>query len=710
MTVAHVPEVAFTPGVTIGDSCAAAWMQQVTLRLRREVSWRWHQRGVAQPDVGRLTPTDGASPVQESLDRLRYWDARRSFFETDVSAAYLTRKIGATAVSNTHPTRGSFGWVVETLALDDVASFALAMGLVARFDAAAGPVLAACQGDSTRTEPSLALVQRLWDAPERCLGLADPTHALWRYGLLQSSRGAAIADWDAAFAVAPLVAERLLTLEASPRLARIEGDPERLTEVMQPLVDRLAAPARGLRVLPMRGQRGVPYAAVAGALAAAAGREVCLPAATAVAEPASLQSVLTLAWLCGVDILLEDEASSPEHDSVLSQLSAARALPITVYLAMLGQRDLATLPRELTLPPLMVAPLSYDQRVTRLRTGLADKALGLEDALAEAGRRFRYEAETLDGICAGLAARPGPLTAQDLFAACRSAIPMQAGELAQPVRPRFRPDELALPAPQQKQFDEIERAMRSLTRVHYGWGTGRVWNESGISVLFAGPSGTGKTMAAEVLAAKLDIPMFRINLSQVVNKYIGETEKNLERVFDAADVSETLLFFDEADALFGRRTEVRDAHDRYANLEISYLLERMERFKGLAVLATNRRGDLDEAFLRRLRYVVEFPLPDAPQRLEIWRRVVPRGVDAAQLDFEFLARQFQLSGGNIRSAVFNACLQAAADQPPAAESKPQLTMDEVVIAIKREYDKLQRSVNLGQFGQYARVVQAMTDD
>ena len=151
--------------------------------------------------------------------------------------------------------------------------------------------------------------------------------------------------------------------------------------------------------------------------------------------------------------------------------------------------------------------------------------------------------------------------------------------------------------------------MTNLTRVHYEWGTARAWNEGGLAALFAGPPGTGKTMAAEAIADALRLPLYRIDLSQVVNKYIGETEKNLRRLFDAADAADVILFFDEADALFGKRTEVKDAHDRYANLEISYLLERMERFKGLAILATNRKKDLDEAFLRRLRFVVDFPLP-----------------------------------------------------------------------------------------------------
>jgi ATP-dependent 26S proteasome regulatory subunit len=243
-------------------------------------------------------------------------------------------------------------------------------------------------------------------------------------------------------------------------------------------------------------------------------------------------------------------------------------------------------------------------------------------------------------------------------------------------------------------------------------------------VLFAGPPGTGKTMAAEVLARRLDMPMARIDLSQVVDKYVGVTEKNLRRLFDAADATDVVLLFDEADALFGKRTEVRDAHDRYANLEVSYLLERMERFKGLAILATNRRKDLDEAFLRRLRYIVEFPLPGVAEREAIWRRVIPAGVDPSPLDIPYLAKAFPLAGGHIRSIVFNACLQSAGQGSQAAGTpgatadrrrgggaatgpRPALSMEPVLVAVKREYDKLKRSVILEQFGSYAPLVEGL---
>ena len=253
-------------------------------------------------------------------------------------------------------------------------------------------------------------------------------------------------------------------------------------------------------------------------------------------------------------------------------------------------------------------------------------------------------------------------------------------------------------------------------------------------------------MAAEAIANAVGMPLFRIDLSQVVNKYIGETEKNLRTLFDAADAADVILFFDEADALFGKRTEVKDAHDRYANLEISYLLERMERFKGLAILATNRKKDLDEAFLRRLRYVIDFPLPGVKERLRIWRSALPPEVDASALDLPFLAERFPLAGGHIRAIVFHACLQSAGQSNGAktghghgeghgaghgakngeehgagngarngakngtrdgvanAAAPKRLEMPAVALAVRREMEKLGRAISLDQFGPWAQAV------
>jgi SpoVK/Ycf46/Vps4 family AAA+-type ATPase len=221
--------------------------------------------------------------------------------------------------------------------------------------------------------------------------------------------------------------------------------------------------------------------------------------------------------------------------------------------------------------------------------------------------------------------------------------------------------------------------------VYDGYGFGARMNRgTGISVLFAGESGTGKTMAAEALANELDLMLYKIDLSAVVSKYIGETEKNLRRLFDAAEGGGAVLFFDEADALFGKRSEVRDSHDRYANIEVSYLLQRMESFNGLAVLASNRKDSLDPAFLRRLRFVVNFPFPAQAERLSIWQGAFPAQAPVGGLDLDRLAR-LNLTGGSIHSVALNAAFLAANDGG-------RVTMPLVLAAARSEFRKLERPI------------------
>jgi SpoVK/Ycf46/Vps4 family AAA+-type ATPase len=212
----------------------------------------------------------------------------------------------------------------------------------------------------------------------------------------------------------------------------------------------------------------------------------------------------------------------------------------------------------------------------------------------------------------------------------------------------------------------------------------------GISVLFAGGSGTGKTMAAEVLANELRLDLYRIDLSSVVSKYIGETEKNLRRVFDAAEEGGAILLFDEADALFGKRSEVRDSHDRYANIEVSYLLQRMEAYRGLAILTTNLKEALDPAFLRRLRFVVQFPFPGVAQRAEIWRRVFPSGTPTEGIDPVKLAR-LNVAGGNIRNIALNAAFLAA-------EAGEPVRMPHLLRTARSEYAKLEKPLTESEIG------------
>jgi SpoVK/Ycf46/Vps4 family AAA+-type ATPase len=217
------------------------------------------------------------------------------------------------------------------------------------------------------------------------------------------------------------------------------------------------------------------------------------------------------------------------------------------------------------------------------------------------------------------------------------------------------------------------------------WGYARtVAPAQGMKILFAGESGTGKTMAAQVLARELGLEVFQVDLATIVSKYIGETEKNLGRIFDAAERSSAILFFDEADALFGRRSEVRDSHDRYANLEVAYLLQRMEAHPGAVILATNLRQNVDQAFLRRLDFIVEFAMPEADDRARIWHRVLPPEAPLADdVDVDFLAGRFRTTGGNIRNASLAAAFAAADEDVP-------IGMAHLVRAVALEYDKLGR--------------------
>ena len=258
-------------------------------------------------------------------------------------------------------------------------------------------------------------------------------------------------------------------------------------------------------------------------------------------------------------------------------------------------------------------------------------------------------------------------------------------ELGRRVEPRATMDDLVLPAQQRVVLDEIVSHVRQRALVHEEWGFSAVLRRGlGVTALFAGGSGTGKTLAAEVVAGTLGLDLFVIDLSQVVSKYIGETEKNLRRVFDAAERGGAVLLFDEADALFGRRSEVKDSHDRYANIEVSYLLMRMEAYRGLAILTTNMRKALDSAFLRRLRFVIEFAFPGPAERAEIWRRVIPPGAPADRLDFARLG-QLTVTGGNIRNIALSAAFLAADEGAPIA-------MRHMKAAARTEYVKLDRSL------------------
>jgi SpoVK/Ycf46/Vps4 family AAA+-type ATPase len=282
---------------------------------------------------------------------------------------------------------------------------------------------------------------------------------------------------------------------------------------------------------------------------------------------------------------------------------------------------------------------------------------------------------------------------ETLWTACRSLSQGRLGRLATMLPCPFGWEDIVLPKDTKDHLKEIAAQTAHRTKVYDEWGFGRQRPLGrGITALFAGPSGTGKTMAAQVLAAEMGVVLYRIDLASVVSKYVGETEKNLRRIFDEAERLNAVLFFDEADALFGKRTQVKDAHDRYANIEVNYLLQRMESYEGLAILATNRKGDIDSAFLRRLRFIVEFSMPGVKERSVIWRLALPeQALDGApllnEIDWELLARKLEITGAAIKDIALESAFLACG-------KGKKIGMRHISIAINREMVKHGRVMDI----------------
>jgi len=324
----------------------------------------------------------------------------------------------------------------------------------------------------------------------------------------------------------------------------------------------------------------------------------------------------------------------------------------------------------------------------------------LADTFQFGPRRIR---QTMN-LAAGLAAVRDPESPQpttgDLLDSGRALTAPQVGHFVVQIKPRYTWEDIVLPPDKMRQLRSIAAWMQFRRRVHEEWGFGQKLSRGkGLNVLFTGPSGTGKTMAAEILAHELSLELLQIDLSSVISKYIGETEKNLSAIFREAEQSQSLLFFDEADSLFGKRTEVKDAHDRYANIEVNYLLQRVEQYEGVVVLATNLQRNLDDAFLRRIKEVVDFPFPDEKLRERIWRAHFPSGAPKeADIDFNFLAGQFKLSGGNIKNVVLSAAFLAAAEGR-------SMTMADLILGLRTELRKEGKLCTKSDFGPYYELIQ-----
>ncbi|WEO99442.1 ATP-binding protein [Streptomyces sp. FXJ1.172] len=641
-------------------------------------------------------------------------DPYRGQYLTPQAAQRLLDEPGGLDVPGHAPEPPPPGSVLGTLAarfglspLDlDLLLIALAPDLDARFERLYGYL----NDDLTRRRPTVGL------ALELC-GLAPASAARFRLA-----------------PAAPLVAGGLLeiTEPERPPLSRVLAVPDRVTAYLlgdtapdarlagvlgtaaqDPAADpdevrRAARAARsGPGLVHLRARGGdAPGLAVA-ALRTAGLDTLVLDAAALARRSAELPALARVAALearltgSGVVLGPLDELPSAPVERVrsASELCAAlRGIPLFTHGAD-GWDPAWAADTPVVLP--VTAP-SPKRQAARWQYALAQAGASVSgDAgdLAEAVAAHRLDGGQLHRAAraavrtAALAGRP--VSPEDLRAAVRAQSGAGLARLARRIEPGVGWDDLVLPAPTRRGLRELAVRARHREQVLGQWrmrpggGRGR-----GVIALFAGESGTGKTMSAEVVAADLGMDLYVVDLSTVVDKYVGETEKNLERIFTEASQVNAVLLFDEADAIFGRRSEVKDAHDRHANIESAYLLQRMESFDGIAVLTTNLRANLDEAFTRRLDVVAEFPVPDAAQRLALWERCLgDRLPRAADLDLGFCADRFELAGGSIRACAVTAAYLAAESQEP-------LTMRQLVSSVVQEYRKLGRLVLESEFGPY----------
>jgi len=410
-------------------------------------------------------------------------------------------------------------------------------------------------------------------------------------------------------------------------------------------------------------------------------------------------------YLSDFHVLLSDEKEVKSgYDNVIQELES---YPYWVFLG--SERDweprgvLLNKPAigiELPLPSYSARMQLWEKEWDRSLPLAADVDLSdLAGNFRLSGGQIRDAVATAQNLAVWRDPENGLVTTQDLYSACRKQSRQKLNLLSRKIHPKYHWDDIVLPKDQMEQLREVCSYVKHYHTVYSDWGFDRKLSlGKGLNVLFGGPSGTGKTMAAEIMANELGLDLYKIDLSAIVSKYIGETEKNLDRIFREGQTSNAILFFDEADALFGKRSEVRDSHDRYANIEIAYLLQKMEEYDGVVILATNLRKNMDEAFARRMHFTVEFPIPDESDRYRIWQGIFPREAPLAEdVDLSFLARQFKITGGNIRNIALSAAFLAAQDGG-------NIAMGNLIKGTKREYQKIGKLCTETDFAQHFDLV------
>jgi hypothetical protein len=570
-------------------------------------------------------------------------------------------------------------------------------------DSAVAPLCSDAQGDSARAFPTFSLA--LSALPESHWSALSPTAPLRRWRLIEIGAGPALT-------VAPLrIDERILHFlvgvpHLDERLAALvelidAPSPEELAPSHAAVARSVVAiwsAARHRKAMPvieLCGPDAADCRAVAAAAAHAVGLRLAALPADLIPTGAELEALARLwereAALGGTMLLIENAEQFAESGRTYAALRLIERLAGPLIVSDRERRKIAHRP---AVSFDVHRPARLEQRAAWLTAlgSAADESIPSVELIAS---QFSLSLPALRSAAAETLARTAasdqPDFARTAWDVCRAHARTRLEDLAERVEPTASWNDLVLPAAQAEAVRRIAAHVRHRATVHDAWGFAAKSGRSlGICALFAGASGTGKTMAAEVLANELHLDLYRIDLACVVSKYIGETEKNLRRVFDAADAGAAILLFDEADALFGKRSEVKDSHDRYANIEVSYLLQRMEAYRGLAILTTNLKNALDSAFMRRLRFVVQFPFPGAGERAEIWRRIFPPATPTEGLDFSKLAK-LNVPGGHIRNIALNAAFHAA-------EAGTPIRMTHLREAAKSEYLRLERPLTESEIG------------
>jgi hypothetical protein len=557
-------------------------------------------------------------------------------------------------------------------------------------DSTFGALCADVQADPHRPFPTFSLA--LSALPEAHWSAITPSSPLRRWRLIEVGSGAPITT--ASLRIDERILHYLAGIDiADERLAglvRSSSSPATLAPSQAQLARRIVGVWTGAgrapsMVVRLCGDVTPDREAIAAAACAAMGLTLKLIDAEAIpSAPHEIEALARLwhreAALSCFALLVECGDADPKE--------ANKAVGVSAFveqcgsLLFLGARERWPTGRRRSVTFDVHKPTTAEQRDT-WRKALGPAAERLNGQVELLAAHFDLSRHAIEAAALEAIAQDGAGVARAVWDACRGQARPRLDDLAQRIDSSAGWDDLVLPEAQKQLLNDLAAHVRNRTTVYERWGfAGRGTRGLGINALFAGASGTGKTMAAEVLASDLHLDLYRIDLSSVVSKYIGETEKNLRRIFDAAEQGGAILLFDEADALFGKRSEVKDSHDRYANIEVSYLLQRMECYRGLAILTTNMRSALDPAFLRRIRFVVQFPWPDVDQRAQIWGRVFPGETPTEGIEVGSLA-QLNVAGGSIRNIAVHAAFLAADEGEP-------VRMGHLLRAARIEYANLEK--------------------